>query len=839
MIILIPLGGKGQRFRDQKDSKCSVPKALIEVEGKPIIFWLLDNMLVKFPRPDDLEYIYIPYHRDYDDHDFENKVRERYPDVKFKFLLLSKDTEGAAHTINIALKNIINNEDNNQDKAVPIICIDSDNFYTADIISLWNRKNMIFTFYDYGGDPKFSYIDYDYHGVITNIVEKEYIDPGDKIACTGAYGFASVHDLYKYSSYIMEKKWCFKDEYYVSTVIDSMLRDHKFTFHILDNKDYFSLGTPEQVRAFEHVFLFDLDGTLVNTDALYIYIWNRILYSKWPDVQLTIDADFFEANIKGHSDTNFLKSLIPSITPEEIRTISKMKDDLFIEHVQMIEIYDGAAEFIQQLQNSRIAIVSNSNRLAASKVLDKFGLNKLVNVLIAAEDCEKTKPDAEPYRRAIDRLDAIKAYESDKCIVFEDSVTGYMSAKNADIKHIMIKLDGYGDSYGSKTSKSSKTNDVLMNLKNKKFYEYRELNANTLLSDHTNADIIRRVYKNDGKSQSCIYNIQDTAKDIKAGGGYICNVYSYKITMKDESYKNIIMKISNLDNPLADTATKLDLYNNEKLFYDKFAVKVRDILNVPKCYGTCVTGSKIAILLEDLNKYSGCFGMNLNNNVEKILQILRDISRLHLAFYYEDSDSCDIKEDVKKMNDIKHYRELIRERYEIFVNKNSLFIPEWIKKRFDILASKFDDVLDRLSTYPLSLCHGDLKSPNLFYGGAGEKIYFLDWQYLNLSKGVTDVVFFMCESIDFDVVMCDLICNYYYMLIKNKNPLYEYSTFMYELKLAICAFPFVVAVWFNSEDPNILVNKTFPLRFLRNYMKYFDYLIDMLFLETLNESVQV
>ncbi|NBP58688.1 hypothetical protein EBU71_19535, partial [bacterium] len=288
MIILIPLGGKGQRFRDHK---YSVPKALIEVEGKPIIFWLLDNMLVKFPRPDDLEYIYIPYHRDYDDHDFENKVRERYPDVKFKFLLLSKDTEGAAHTINIALKNIINNEDNNQDKAVPIICIDSDNFYTADIISLWNRNNMIFTFYDYGGDPKFSYIDYDYHGVITNIVEKEYIDPGDKIACTGAYGFASVHDLYKYSSYIMEKKWCFKDEYYISTVIDAMLGQHKFTFHTLDNKDYFSLGTPEQVRAFEHVFLFDLDGTLVNTDALYIYIWNRIMATKYPNVPLTIDAD--------------------------------------------------------------------------------------------------------------------------------------------------------------------------------------------------------------------------------------------------------------------------------------------------------------------------------------------------------------------------------------------------------------------------------------------------------------------------------------------------------------------------------------------------------------------
>ena len=43
MIILVPLGGSGSRF---KKKGYKLPKALINVSGKPIIFWLLDNLKI-------------------------------------------------------------------------------------------------------------------------------------------------------------------------------------------------------------------------------------------------------------------------------------------------------------------------------------------------------------------------------------------------------------------------------------------------------------------------------------------------------------------------------------------------------------------------------------------------------------------------------------------------------------------------------------------------------------------------------------------------------------------------------------------------------------------------
>lgn len=793
MIVLIPLGGIGKRF---KDNQYEMPKALIDIEGKAIIFWLLDNLNLNNP---DIDYIYIPYNSEYSNFNFEIKIQERYPGTKFKFLKLVSNTDGAAHTVNLALEHILHENDE------PIICIDADNFYTTDILSLWNGANKIFTFTDWSqtDNPKYSYVEHLSDNIILNIEEKEKIS---NKACTGAYGFSSFYELHEYTCFILNNQIKVKNEYYLSTVIQCMIDDkNSFVNETIDNKYFFSLGTPEQVKQFENVYLFDLDGTLVDTDKLYLFIWNEILKK----YNIYIDELYFEKNIKGHSDSTFLKSLIPQICIQEIHTISEMKDSLFIKNIDKIHIFADAVHFIQQLQNSRIAIVSNCNQCVANQILDYFNLNQYINVLISASNCNKPKPHAEPYLLAITLLGANIAHKNKKCIVFEDSYTGYTSAKNADIVNIFMKV--------------SKYDKLLSNIKVKKFNEYSELNPYALISDNTNHDIIRKSFKKP------IIDIENFETNIKTGG-YICNVYSYKIKLKDNITQNIILKLSNLNNPLSETAHKLDLYNNEKMFYDKICSKIDDVIKVPKCHGIFQDEKQIGILMENLSVYKGRFDLDLNNNINIVLHIVNDISKMHLKFYYENNHIFD---EVKKINEIYHYKTLIIERYNIFINKTSLFMSHKMQEIMNTIYQKFTLVLDKLSSYPLTLCHGDLKSPNIFYKDYKEP-YFLDWQYINLSKGVTDIAFLMCESIDFDIVTSNLIINYYYSLIKAENPLYSHDVFMYELKLALCAFPFVVCVWFNSEDNSILVNKTFPLRFLQNTLKYMDYFLDVEFLQTLS-----
>lgn len=260
MIILIPLGGLGIRFKNMGYKE---PKALIHLLGKPILYHLIDNLKLK---PDDI--LYIPYNKEYSNFRIEDKLKKDYPNVQFKFLELSRNTNGAAETINIALKNIFFSD-------CPILCLDGDNFYSVDIIKLWNGENMVFSFNDNNSEPLYSYIRI-VNNQIIDIVEKEKISNN---ACTGAYGFSSYLNLLSYTQKIIDSEKKQKGEYYTSSVIKEMINDSiLFRQYEIERDKWHCIGTPIQLRQFYNNyplvscinnntinkrFCFDLDNTLV------------------------------------------------------------------------------------------------------------------------------------------------------------------------------------------------------------------------------------------------------------------------------------------------------------------------------------------------------------------------------------------------------------------------------------------------------------------------------------------------------------------------------------------------------------------------------------------------
>ena len=192
MIILIPLGGIGRRF---KKEGYTIPKALINVNGKPILYYLLDNLNLN-----NIDFVYIPYNKEYSIYIFEDKLIKDYPKYKFKFLELNENTEGAAETIYKALNDLFLKDIRypigvTQMKEMfdkPVLCIDGDNFYTDNIIKIWNGENVVFSFTNKSKDAKFSFLKTQKDETITDIIEKEKIS---NIACTGAYGFKSYYKL--------------------------------------------------------------------------------------------------------------------------------------------------------------------------------------------------------------------------------------------------------------------------------------------------------------------------------------------------------------------------------------------------------------------------------------------------------------------------------------------------------------------------------------------------------------------------------------------------------------------------------------------------------------------
>ena len=264
MIIIIPIGGIGQRFKENGYKK---PKALINIYGKSIISYLLDNL-----NTDNIDYIFIPYNKEYKHYRFEDLLINNYPKINFKFLCLENNTRGAAETINIGINNL------NEERDVPVLCLDSDNFYTCDIISQWNGENCIFSFEDKNENPIYSYVKTNENDEILDIKEKEKISNN---ACTGAYGFRSMNKLKKYTSKIIEENITQKSEFYTSGVIKAMISEGQtFKNKTILYSNFICLGTPLQLKCFYNSYpcknccnneiviknkriCFDLDNTLV------------------------------------------------------------------------------------------------------------------------------------------------------------------------------------------------------------------------------------------------------------------------------------------------------------------------------------------------------------------------------------------------------------------------------------------------------------------------------------------------------------------------------------------------------------------------------------------------
>ena len=266
MFVIIPLGGSGERF---KKNGYRYPKALIKVFGKHILYYLIESLNLS-----SIDFVYIPYNEEYSKYNFEQLLQKDFPKINFKFKKLENQTRGAAETLNIAIKDL-------SIKDCPVLCLDCDNFYTADIIGKWSGENVIFAFNDSTESKAFSFITIDEDAQVLDIIEKERVS---NLACCGAYGFSSYKTLQKFTDHVLLNEITQKGEFYTSSVIRVMIKSsenkNKFTATTIEKEEYHCLGTPTHVKYFYNNFpkvssvsnqekmkkmriCFDLDNTLV------------------------------------------------------------------------------------------------------------------------------------------------------------------------------------------------------------------------------------------------------------------------------------------------------------------------------------------------------------------------------------------------------------------------------------------------------------------------------------------------------------------------------------------------------------------------------------------------
>jgi len=221
--------------------------------------------------------------------------------------------------------------------------------------------------------------------------------------------------------------------------------------------------------------LFDIDGTLVNSDSIHFAVFKELLWQE-EDFRLShnkqqqgndqqennnkndspIDEEFFRQHISGRSNGLITADLFPSWSIEKRETFSIRKEERFREiatqadrmkKLQMPGL-DRLREWVDTNRLGKVA-VTNAPRLNGELMLigidyaDWFGKDGL----IIGDECERPKPDPSPYLTACQRITVVdedgnknKVIVSPKeCIVFEDSPSGAKAGVAAGAYVIGIK----------------------------------------------------------------------------------------------------------------------------------------------------------------------------------------------------------------------------------------------------------------------------------------------------------------------------------------------------------------------------------------------------------------
>ena len=239
--FIIPMGGEGKRF---KNSKFNKPKFMIETKNKTLLEWAIQSLPLDFAHK-----IFFIIRKN-DEQNFRVKefikkiMKEKFSNIKFEILLLSKNTRGQAETV-LNCKKYINNDRG-------LLIFNNDTYFKSTrlksrLLSMRNQNiDGILGIFN-SNNPEYSFVKIDNENKVIKTKEKKVIS---NFASTGMYIFSKGSDFIKSVEYAIEEEILSKNEFYISELYNILIKEgKKFTVDIAD--EFVTLGTPEDIKKFE------------------------------------------------------------------------------------------------------------------------------------------------------------------------------------------------------------------------------------------------------------------------------------------------------------------------------------------------------------------------------------------------------------------------------------------------------------------------------------------------------------------------------------------------------------------------------------------------------------
>ncbi|WP_136476929.1 HAD family phosphatase [Pseudomonas sp. DG56-2] len=173
--------------------------------------------------------------------------------------------------------------------------------------------------------------------------------------------------------------------------------------------------------------LFDLDGTLTDTDKLHLQAMQQLLLEEG---RVFTEAEF-DAHVSGRANADLCRYLFPDRSLAEHQMFADRKEARFRALSPTLQPTAGLLRLLEHAEQTGIgmAVVTNAPRANAVHMLAAMGLGERFAHVLVAEELPRAKPDPLPYLSGLECLNALASH----ALAFEDSVPGVTAASRAGI----------------------------------------------------------------------------------------------------------------------------------------------------------------------------------------------------------------------------------------------------------------------------------------------------------------------------------------------------------------------------------------------------------------------
>jgi membrane protein len=184
--------------------------------------------------------------------------------------------------------------------------------------------------------------------------------------------------------------------------------------------------------------LFDIDGTLVDSNDLHVTAWDEVLRGAGHN----FDRATLHSQI-GKGGDNYVPALLPEADEEEQERLKKAHGDAFKRRIDQVKPFPGARDLLLKVRDSgrKVVLASSASGEELEKHVENLGAAEILEGATSKDDVAHSKPCPDIFQAALERA-GVRAEEA---VVVGDTPYDIEAARRSGIDAVAVRSGGFPD----------------------------------------------------------------------------------------------------------------------------------------------------------------------------------------------------------------------------------------------------------------------------------------------------------------------------------------------------------------------------------------------------------